>query len=416
MLVSLTFGALFLLLGLTVRHMTRDGLNPAAWMPLTWGIVLLGIGAAQGEGYLGVGIAAAALFAAGIGSFVVGAAFGSRLADHLPGGQQGEIRYAALGYVALLMHALLLPVWWREINELAGETEDLAALAFQLRLLSVSMGETVGPLVGNYLVLGLIISPILAIGAARGLIPQWLYLTPTFVWMAANLLTNGRAALVQLIIVLLYIRVRYGKRFSPATLASIAMLFVAIFSAGAILVNKGDINQDSANADVANAVAGNLADYALQGPILYSRYADRPEQITPTWDALVFFCNLASRFDMCTPGSQHQDFLEFASDGRIGNVYTIFLSFMPKYGWIGALVLMFVYGAWAMVHHQKAARPQSLANTLLAAFLFSAVILSTFADYFLTSLNFLAKLLVVCILIQYAFAIRPRRDGPDAGT
>lgn len=413
MMLSLLFGLLFSLLGLGLWRFTRDGLHPGVWMPLTWGIVLLGIAAAQPDGYFGVDIAACTTFAVGIGCFIAGSAAGTRVVEQMPPGEGTEIRYRTLAYGALLLHALMLPLWWREINELAGDTEDLAALAFQLRLRSVSMGETVGSLVGNYLVVGLIISPLLAIGAARERLPQWLYLTPTLVWMAANLLTNGRSALVQLVIVLLYIRVRYGKRLSPATLTTIAALFVTVFSAGAILVSKGDINQDSENTELASAVVTNLADYALQGPILYTKYIDRPERITPSWDALAFFCNIAARLDQCTVGPLHQEFLDFHADGRIGNVYTVFFSVMPKYGWLGVIGFLTFFGAWATLHHLKARAPTNHTHALLAAYLFSAVILSIFGDLFLTSLNFFLKIIVVCLLVQHALRTPPNTGSPD---
>ncbi|WP_422012291.1 O-antigen polymerase [Roseateles sp.] len=414
MAVTLVFGLLFLSLGLTAWRMTHDALHPAAWMPLTWGVVLVGIGSADGLGYLQADIAACATFAAGITCFIAGAIFSTRVTDNFSYFTSSEINYKRLTIAVLLLHAVMLPLWWQEINQIAGETEDLAALAFQLRVLSVSQGETVGPLVGNYLVLGFIVSPLLALGTARGRLPLILYLTPTLIWIGTNLLTNGRSALVQLIIALVYIRLRYGKKLNSSTLIGIVILFITIFSAGAILVSKGDVSEDSEADEIASAVTTNLLDYTLQGPILFSRYMDAPERLNPSWDALVFPCTLASKLDLCKAGPLHQEFLEFTHDGRIGNVYTVFFSIFPKYGWAGLILLMALYGAWATFHHKKAQNPRSLIHILLASYLFSAIVLSIFSDLFLPSLYFFIKTCLVCLFIQHAFPAKSRIDGAHA--
>jgi hypothetical protein len=122
------------------------------------------------------------------------------------------------------------------------------------------------------------------------------------------------------------------------------------------------------------------------------------------WDALSFFCTVGSKFGLCTPSELHLDFNAYRPDGAWGNVYSVYFSFYPNYGLLGVVAFMVFYGMWIALHHERASH--SLANTLVAAYLMSAIVTSIFNDLFLPALNLLIKAYLVGVLVPLVW--RPR--------
>lgn len=394
------------------RLATGTWFHPVAGFAAVWAVVIALTLAASRFDYYPVDFSAVLLFLGGAVAFTAGGLAG----DYLAGGRR-ELRrerhlrdtldYKAIVWVCVAIHAVMLPVWWNVVNRLAGGAESLSALAYFLRVATVS-GDTLPVLLGNYLVLGFIVIPVLAIGVLRGRLSILSAAIASAPWFATNLITNGRGALVGLILALSYLcvteRGRIGFRMAVAAIA----LFSGIFGMGAILVGKQGIENSASKGETVFKVAANLADYVLQGPILFSGYFTGRLPVESTWDALVFPCQVLKYFDACEPGSLHQEYGEIRDNGQTGNVYSVYFSIFPKYGYAGVLLILTAYGMWACYHHRRHLQGGSLAHSLLAAYLASAVILSIFNDAFAPSLNFFAKTIVTCALLRFFFG-RPAR-------
>ena len=408
------------LLAWVARAGVRQTLHPAVVFPLHWGVMLLLIFAAAPLGFYQVSPLAAGLFVLGALVFVVGGLLGNQmgLMWHQPARDDPwrYLNYRWLVGACALLHMVMLPLLWQELSAIADGSTDLLTIGFQVRYKTVLGEAAIGPLVGNYLVLGFIIAPILAVGAFRGQISGWVALAISAPWVMANLVTNGRAGLVQLIVVLAYLRATEPKPLNlRAVLIGLAG-FLAIFGGGVVLVAKGNTNAEDPPGEIALAVITNLADYALQGPILFSRYLGGEARVESSWDALVFPCTMLQYAGLCKPGVLHQEFADFGRLDQIGNVYSLYFAVLPKYGLLGVVIIVGLYGAWSAFAHRRHLQGGSLGHTVVAAYLFSAVPLSIFSDYFAPSLNFLIKTAIACVLLQRYCRKRGTAGRADPGS
>lgn len=402
------------LLGWITRAGVGQMLDPAVVFPLHWGVIILLIVGAAPLGFYAIQPLAAGLFAFGALMFVLGSFLGNWFGLHWHSATRTDpwqhLSYKWLVRLCVAIHIVMLPIWWREISTIAGESSDLLIIGFRIRYMTVLGEATISSLVGNYLVLGFIMVPVLAVGAFRGLTRGWAAFAISAPWMAANLITNGRASLVQLVLALAYIRATERKPVDlRAALGGLAIFF-AIFGGGVLLVAKGNTSAEDSIGDIALGVVTNLADYLLQGPILFSRYLSGDASVVSTWDALVFPCSMLQHAGLCRVGELHQEFADFGRLDQFGNVYSVYFSVLPKYGLLGVVLIIGTYGVWTAFHHRRHLQGASIGHTLVAAYLFSAIPLSIFSDLFAPSLNFLIKTAIVCALLQRFF-----RKGKPAG-
>lgn len=417
-LVVLLLAATLLAVAAAARLLLqREWVHPGVVFPLHWGVMLMLVVAAAGLGFYPVAPQAAALFVFGALCFVGGALCGdgaARLSARSRAGSGADadpiqrIAFRRIAWASVLLHAVMIVPWWTETLAVADGATDLLQVGFQVRYRTVFGDAAYGSFVGNYLVLGLIIVPVLVIGAIRGRVSAWLVTAAALPWVGTNLISNGRSGLVTLTLGLVYLRLTAAKPLNLRAVLTGFLLFLLVFGGGVLLVAKGNASVDDSLGDIGLAVVTNLSDYLLQGPVLFSRYFTNEVHVQSTWDPFVFGCSLLQHAGLCKMGELHQDFIEFA-DGRIGNVYTVFFSVYPTYGWIGVLAIVGGYGAWASFHHRRHRQGGSLGHTLWAAYLFAAVPLSTFFDGFGPTLNFLIKAAIVCALIQ-RFVVE--RRGP----
>ncbi len=418
-LVTILLGVTLMMLSAAASAALRERFHPAVVFPAHWGLMLLAIAAAAPLGFYGVHPWTAIVFLLGGLVFVAGGIAGDRIArstgDRRDQDPWDLLPYWKLALVGGLLHVPMVPLWWQEMVAISGDASDLVTLAFRVRWKTVSGEESVGPLVGNYLVLGLILTPILAMGVFRGRLPAWLFIASAAPWLMTNLITNGRASLVQLILAVAYLRICEPRRLRPGTWLAGLGAFLLVFGGGVILVAKGNASIEDAAGEIALAILTNLSEYALQGPVLFSRYFMGETDVVSTWDALVFPCSVLERLGMCTVGELHQEFSEFGRNDQFGNVYTVYFSVLPKYGPIGFVLIIGAYGAWAAWHHRRHRQHAALFHSLLAAYLFSAVVLSIFSDRFAPSLNFLIKTVIVCALVQQLIPRWASHRRPDTG-
>lgn len=381
---------------------TRRMANPAVLFPLVWGVIFLLILLAQPLGYIAVDASAAPTYLIGTMCFCGGAFATGR--DQLPG-ELPPLSLKPLIWLCVVLHVLLLPIWWRDVASIVTDPGNLLMLAFALRYATTKEGESLGPLSGNYLVIGLILIPILAIAALNKQVRGRTVLLLSFPWIATNFLTNGRAGLTQLFLGLLFLYAHLG-RIKLRTVAIAAAVFLVVFGAGAVLVKKTDTDisdeQSSASqGDIVNGVVSNLLDYTIQGPILYSRVEAHKANAAPDWDAL--FWAKGKHWE-------HADFNAFNWSGADGNVYTIYFAQVPIYGMMGMALFMLVYGLVAGYVYRNAWR--SYAHALAASYLFGATVLSIFTDAFAPSMNYLVKMTILAALLHWL--LQRRKAGSDA--
>lgn len=411
-MISVTLGIVFLGISAAAWLWMRDLLAPAFVYSFAWGVVLTGIGLAEPYAYFQIGGAAAALFLSAAVAFLIGCAVVSGPANPWQESPALELNFVKLGWFCVALHLLMIPLAIVDIQRIVGNAADIFQVAFQLRIRSVTGDDSVGAPVGNYISAGLVFLPLLVIGVMTRKLSVWFAIALSLPWVLLGLFIGGRGGLITVILVSLYVYLSFGGRLGVKTIASFLLVFIVILVAGNLLVGKIDAALEDGVRDVALQSVKGFFDYFFAGPILFSKYMEDPTQIIPTWDALVFPCHVLEKFGLCTVPNIHQEFLSFSRDGDIGNVYSIVFSIFPKYGLLGLLALMFLYGLAASYFHRS--RNDGIFPLLISGFLFYATALSIYLDAFAPSVYFFLKVYVITLVIKFAFTT-PVTGGDNAG-
>lgn len=401
MLISLIVGIVLLLTSYNFFRIVKDALHPAVVFPAVWGGAITVIGLAEPFGYLQITPSTFLVFILGIFSFVVGALLGKKSPKYVVNMPTYNLDFKKITWFCLALHAVMLPSSWVEINQITTGAEDIFASAYRLRAASVSGEEKVGALVGNYLTSGLFFVPVLLIGWLENKVKLWMFVALTVPWVILNIFVGGRSGLIVLIFSSIYVYLSFGFKVSIKSIITFALIFIFVLIAGNLLVGKIDADIGGGISVIAQQSFKGFLDYFLQGPILFSQYYENQTKLTPTWDALIFSCHILAKFDFCVLPPLHQEFMSISRNGDSGNVYSVFFSIYPKYGWLGLILITGAYGFWANFHHTK--RYKSIFNLLVAGFLFSAILLSIFSDTFGPSIYFFVKIFLISLVASFVF-------------
>jgi oligosaccharide repeat unit polymerase len=406
MFLSLLSVGVLLALSLGAKKYFGQVLHPAVMYPITWAVILASALMATALGYFDVEPDGVSIFVLGAVGFVLGGMVAQHADRHrFSQPTSSSLNYSLLALFCIAVHAVVLPFWWDELLRIGGGA-DIYETATSVRAKTVTLEETLSPVVGNYFELCMAVVPLLTIGLIEGKLKMGFAVCAIGPWLAAMVVSNGRSGAMALGVGMLYIHACRSKIKSwRVPLLAVAVL-LATFIGGALLVRKGDVDPDSTLGTNVVAVTENFFDYSLQGPILFSRYAAGMTNITPTWDAFSSIYYLLSKvglYDQSAIPSVHQDFEAFGSGGRVGNVYSIYLSLFPQYGLVGVLLITFLYGAWAAYHHLRFQKTGGPLHGIFAAYMFGAVFLSVFSDHFGPSGYFLLKLTFFFFVVMAIF-------------
>jgi oligosaccharide repeat unit polymerase len=218
----------------------------------------------------------------------------------------------------------------------------------------------------------------------------------------------SRSGAVSLLLALFAIRwLKKGKPSRVAIVAFVSTMLIVVF-AMAWLLQKGDIDKKEAFVDNIGGLYDSFLLYAAGPPVAFDKMISDPTGVPPTLSVsqpLLLFANkFGARFE--TPPSVP----EFTTIGRIGNqnAYTMYFSYVPEFGFAGALLLMVVLGAATTVVFISARHGNGTA-AVLCGFFFASAILSAFAEYYLLALNFIVKIALLTWLLYLWERARTRR-------
>lgn len=409
--MTLLLGLAFLILAVVARSWTKDGLHPACVFLVAWGFTLAGIGLAAPLGYYQVSPSSGLVFVIAASAFVLGTTIWGRQPVLETHEFVTDLDFRKILFACVAIHVLSIPLAVMEILSLTSGAEDLFQAAFRLRINSVTGEETVGFLTGNYITLGLVMIPALMAGLVKGLVRGWEFVVVATPWVLLGLLVSGRVGVITLTISCFYVFVVMGGRITLKAVIGFALFFLLVLISGNLLVGKIEAELGDGARDIVLQSVKGFFDYFFTGPILFSRYFSDPTLIVPTWDALVFPCQILEKFGMCSVPLIHQEFLTINTEGDLGNVYSIVFSVLPKYGLLGLIVVLFFYGFVASFFHQS--RYRSLFRLLMAGFMFYATLLSIYLDGFGTAIYFFIKVYFFCFVIGRLFMRRsPVFDVP----
>lgn len=213
--------------------------------------------------------------------------------------------------------------------------------------------------------------------------------------LAYGILTGSKQNAL-IVFVLFFVSWIRSGRLRLRILALSTAVVVTLFSVGIFFVNLASNAEAVGGAGGAvRRVANTVLAYWLGGVVAFSRVAEEPDSIKVTQNIWRFFLELGRNlgFDVVVP-TLHLPYTTISGDPSIKflgiNVYTIYFSYFPDFGWAGVIIGMMFVGAITTAVWKRATGG-SAPFSLIYASLCLGIVLSFFADYFWLNLNFYIK-------------------------
>src|SRR5437667_182965 len=218
-------------------------------------------------------------------------------------------------------------------------------------------------------------------------------------WTAAA--TGGRAGITALVLAVgAAIWMRKG-RLPIAGMTILGILFLLLFGAIAVAVQKGTAHPDAPLSHNVAAVLGGLEWYAVGGVVAFDRMVEDPHLIPSQGAALrgvlLILNRLGAQFDVPVLYAQYTT----VGDFKDINLYTLYGWYVPDYGVATAMLLLVTAGVLITLVYE-AARRGSLLYRVLYALLFASIVVSLFVESFYNNINLLAKAALTTALLTYA--------------
>lgn len=225
-------------------------------------------------------------------------------------------------------------------------------------------------------------------------------------------LTGGRSATVSVILSLVALLGLRGQ-LRAGRVAGIGLLFCILFFGVALLVGKSGASLQASAGDNARALAQNLRDYTVGGLVAFQRILLRPGEVPSTMGVGRTIGELLNHFGAAIAiPSLHAEYT-MIGDRVNTNVYTVYFSYMD-YGLLGAAALVVALGVVVSVVYARAQAGYAVARAVYATF-FAAMVLSVFNEGFYSNVNFLAKLLLLSVVLLKRVDPRMAHVGEGAG-
>lgn len=378
---ALISGLVLILFALSIKSLVRSYTHPSVVYSLVWGGGLLLVAAAGKFGIFPVAsytlllyIFGAVMFSAGalITSYLMKWKFNSR--DVFS--ELEVINFRSLSFCYILLTLLVMPFI---VLSILSHGDDIIEISYNLRVAALNNEPVLPSYLSYYYVLSLSLSLIVLYGVISGKVKLIYFFILFLPFVATMLLVNGRSGLVSLILSWFFAYFFLGGKLSIRIVVLFSVSMFLIIFLGAIFVSKVNI-ENMTLIDIFFVIFEHVLDYYIQGVVLFDLYFNGKLDISENWDALNTVCQVLSAFDLCQPLPQHQDVALFG-EGKLGNVYSIYFSMFPKYGMLGIVFFMSLYGAVAAFFYENAKRGFGF-SYVISCFIFSFIILSLFSDGF----------------------------------
>lgn len=307
------------------------------------------------------------------------------------------INYQHLFWLCVIISIIIFP--WATLNILEYGS-NITEISYNIRRSSVAGEQVLNSLLDNlFVALGVLLS-IFLFGVVQGKVKFYGFISFSVPYTLLSLIVFGRSGIVSLVLGWLVIVSFYSQRLKVRYIILPVLLLLMVVLLGGIWVKKFDV-QNQSILGATGVVLEHLFDYLYQGPILFSKYLDGDINISTNWDFLNATCHLLSRFDLCVPYLQHSDFSNYG-EFKKGNVYTIYFSILPHYGFFGLSFVFLIYAVYlaSLFHGLKR---MSLFSLAVYPYMFSAIILSVFTDNIGYSVYWQIKVFLICLVVKFFF-------------
>lgn len=377
---SLVSGFILVLAALSINRFVNSFTHPAVTYCLVWGggLILTSLGKFFGlytitSSTLLFYILSAFVFS--FSSLVLSNVFkGSSRVKHFS--ELDSINYKKLTVVYALLTLVSMPFIIMSIMSHGG---SLVEIAYNLRVAALNNQPVLSPVISYYYVLSLPVSLIVLYGVVNKRISVFVFILVFLPFIFTMLLINGRSGLVSLILSWFFAYSFLGGAFSWRIITYFSMFMFSVIILGALFVSKVDVDGTSWGG-IFFVMFEHIMDYYLQGVILFDLYINSSLDISENWDTLNSVCQVVAILDLCVPLPQHQDVAQFGVN-KLGNVYSIYFSIYPKYGFVGIVFFMMFYGLCSSFLYYTARKGFAYCY-VLSCYFFSFIVLSLFKDGF----------------------------------
>jgi oligosaccharide repeat unit polymerase len=392
----------------------RSVLFPPASLALVWTATLLAIWLC-GDLYYPLTEKADEIVLVGVLAFSVGGACAvtvpvraGRALDAVPAVRRRQIdRWLS---IASILFVLNIPLFYAYFKELSATISPRESSWRQVRIAvnkaNIS-GQTDVPL-ESYVLPFLSIVALIAVYeyADSG---RHILRTLLLVLLAgAFQLINGARSEVLLLLISSIVILWLKRGGAPIRLLiTMALLFVLIFSAGQIAMNKYGANAGASLGDNLPRVAEGFGTYWLGGIIAFDQNRQNPE-LRYGWDLGKFARRIANRLG--AHYSEHDRNLEYTkiSPRQTTNVYTAFLPYYMDHGGMrGVVVLMFLVGSLSVYVYRNALKGNCWAVFTVGAFVY-ATVMTIFSEEYFAQIMFWVKAGLLSTLVYFTPPLRSR--------
>lgn len=401
-------GGLILLMGAALsRGYEKTIFAPATAMLLTWGGALMVLSFLPLMGFYHLAAEAVLLYVLGAGWFAFVAILTSWVlnrylqpAEHISGGTADHLNYRRLLLLWAMIALLAYPL---AVLNLLSFGSSIVEISYSIRRAAVS-GETIlHPIISNLFLLLGVLANVILFGVIQKKVKLMTFVVLVAPLVVINLIVAGRSGLVSLILGWLVILSVFSDKLKLRYLALPILFLIFVLYFGGVWVKKFDVGGHSAG-NALFVLVEHILGYLFQGPVLFSRYFTGEINVATNWDFLNSACHIVSKIGMCQPNNIHADFANYGPL-RPGNVYSIYFSIVPLYGFLGLILAFGIYSVFLSVNFYMM-KAKSLFSLAVYPLMFSAIALSLFKDGIGSSLYWLIKVFIICLFLRLMFSER----------
>lgn len=402
--ISSLLGSIILFIYTFIAHrMVKDLLSPAVVFPAVWAIALFFLSMITPMlGFYHINSWAILIFVGGALLFSTVSILISITFDFkkpFPYSLRiDEISYKRIMVVFYIGTIISAPL---VISAALNYGDNLVQIASRIRYERIhGEGDIAPKTVQNWFTLSFFLIFILISGIVKRKVKIKYILIPVGINLILYLLLEGRSAIIMQIFawMFLIITITGGVRVRHLFIITVSMLCFIIL--GSVFVAKVDTSNISL-VDQAIAYLRHILSYLYQGPILFSEYFDGKIHIRENWDAMNNFLHIMNNLGITNVEiSQHADFAMFGYDeDDYGNVYSIYFSIFPHYGYFGLVFFLTLYSAISTIFF-KLSRLGGVYCLYVSGTLFASSLLSVFMDGYGYLIYFFAKSFIFFMFIK----------------
>jgi oligosaccharide repeat unit polymerase len=412
------FSVALLLLALMNWETSRSVLFPPAFFCLVWAAMLVAI-ALSGDFFFPVSLATLTVYLLGAIAFCLGGGIvhslfrGQGRTQALASGREPRSAwFNQVLWVGLLALLIGIPFQIEYIQELAGGASQQSLFWWAVRAESIRRGELTGVkpfrdfMLDNLVGLATLLA-LTCINEVRKNSTKREKARAACVCLLAfayNISTASRTGGMILAVSGGVIGSLRSGAVNLRQVLRISLFCVCVFAPAAIIMGKGG-NTNFTLADNVRGTFDALRIYGLSGPVAFDQVVESPTAIPAVWSIWRFIPQTLNRLgaDYEIP-SLHAAFTQ-SGPNVVGNVYTMYFSYFPDFGWAGVVVFPFLFGVvatWLYYRARAGIAPFRILFGIEGAY----IVMSGFNESLFNQLNFSVKAALFVFLL---YGWRPRR-------